>query len=102
MRAAPHGTLYPAPIVAPKPPVRLSPIRGLLHGSYIRRERDYDNLLTDVVQLECELALSTNKATFSDVQEHMWGKNTELNHFFKRFRVRPGRVVVENMERWAP
>ncbi len=32
-------------------------------------------------KLECELALSTNKATFSEVQERMWGKNMELNHF---------------------
>ncbi len=32
-------------------------------------------------KLECELALSTNKATFSEVQERMWRKNTELDHF---------------------
>ncbi len=32
-------------------------------------------------KLECELALSTNKASFSDVQERARGKNTELNHF---------------------
>ncbi len=32
-------------------------------------------------KLECGLALSTNKATFSELQERMWGKNTELNHF---------------------
>ncbi len=58
MRAAPRGTLYPAPILAPKNRLYVCfhvenyyHIHGLVHGSYIRRERNYDNLLTDVVQI---------------------------------------------------
>ncbi len=56
-------------------------MHGLVHGSYILRVWNYDNLLTDIVQIECELALSTTKATFSEAQERIWSANTELNHF---------------------
>ncbi len=102
-----RGTLYPAPNLAPKTACTSAPMLKLLPYPWAGArklhsdERNYHTCSRMWYEWECELAFSTKKTTFSKVQERMWGKHTELNQVFKRFRVRPGRVV-EIMDRWAP
>ncbi len=88
IRAAPLWNLYPAPILAPKIFLRLFPL--LKFVPYIwAGARELHSEGAELRQLAhgCRTNWNVNwrcsltKPLFSEVQERIWGKNTELNHF---------------------